>query len=209
MPIINNQVRPHRVSIYLIRPKKDGTNHRNLAESSRMLPRRHFGWPLVRRETQCGLLTEWLIYDFFTRCAVNLLPAGTDDDGNAHFGKPLRRRCRRGAASGVCLVSPDLALFGCGYSLGIGSEPDRLGNHRDEFCRLSLPSTRLFGRPGAEFPHCCRETKPTRAPATGSPICSIGDPSDGISVDRTALAFLTCGQVQAARPPTNRPSGHI
>ena len=42
----------------------------------------------------------------------------------------------------------------------------------DEFCWLSLPSTRLFGRHGAKFPHYCRETKPTRAPATGSPIAA-------------------------------------
>ena len=142
---------------------------------------------LCAGKKQCGLLTEWLIYCFFTRCAVNLTPAGSDDVGNTHFGEPLRRRCRRGAASGVCLVPPDLPLFGCGYSLGSGSEPDRLVNHRNEFCRLSLPSTRLFGRRSAEFPHCRRKTKSTRAPATGSPICSIGDPSDGISADRLAF----------------------
>ena len=78
--------------------------------------------------------------------------------------------CGRGAASGVCLVPPDLPLFYCGYSLGAGSESDRLVDHGDELCWLSLPSTRLFGRHGAKFPHYCRETKPTRAPATGSPI---------------------------------------
>ena len=107
---------------------------------------------------------------FFTRCAVNLLPVGPDDDGNTHFAEPLRRRCRWDTASGVCLVSSDLPWFGCGYSLGAGSESDRLVDHLDEFCRLSLPSTRLFGRLGAESPHCYRETKPTRAPATGSPV---------------------------------------
>ena len=53
---------------------------------------------------------------------------------------------------------------------GLAPKLDRLVDHRDEFCWLSLPSTRLFGRHGAEFPHYCRETKPTRAPATGSPM---------------------------------------
>ena len=89
---------------------------------------------------------------------------------NSHFSEPLRRRCGWGAASGVCLVPPDLPLFDCGYSLGAGSESDRLVDHGDELCRLNLPSTWLFDRNGAEFPHDCRETKPTRAPATGSPI---------------------------------------
>lgn len=97
--------------------------------------------------------------------------------------------CRRGAASGVCFVPPDLPLFGCGYSLGGGSEPDRLVDHRDEFCRLNLPSTRLFGRRSAEFPHCPRKTRPTRGARNRSPIGSIGDPSNGISADRSALAF--------------------
>jgi hypothetical protein len=129
-----------------------------------------FGLPSSRRKTRCGLLTEWWIYGFFTRCAVNLWPVGPDDSGNSHFSEPLRRRCGWGAVSGVCLVPPDLPLFDCGYSLGAGSESDRLVDHRDELCWFSLPSTRLFGRHGAEFPHYCRETKPTRAPATGSPI---------------------------------------
>jgi len=35
----------------------------------------------------------------------------------------------------------------------------------------------LFGRHGAKLPHDCRQTKPTRAPAPGSPIYSIGDPA--------------------------------
>jgi len=71
------------------------------------------------------LLTEWRIYGFFTRCAVNLWPVGPDDSGNSHFSEPLRRRCGWGAVSGVCLVPPDLPLFDCGYSLGAGSESDR------------------------------------------------------------------------------------
>ena len=121
----------------------------------------------------------------FRKAVVNLLPAGSDDNGNTRFGEPLRRRCRWRATSGVRLVSPDLALFCCGYSLGVGIESDRLVNHRDEFCWLSLPSTRLFGRHGAKFPHDCHQTKPTRAPAPVSPICSIGDPS----ADRSALVF--------------------
>jgi len=130
-------------------------------------PEDTFGLPLVRRKNAARGVAG---LRFFTRCAVNLLPVGPDDDGNTHFGEPLCRRCRWGRASDVCLVPPDLPWFGCGYSLGAGSESDRLVDHRDEFCRLSLPSTRLFGRHGAELPHCYRETKPTRAPATGSPI---------------------------------------
>jgi hypothetical protein len=46
---------------------------------------------------------------------------------------------RWGAASGCLSYSPDLPLFYGGYSLGGGSESDRLADHRDEFCRLSLP----------------------------------------------------------------------
>jgi hypothetical protein len=130
-----------------------------------MLHGRHFGRPLVRR-----FASGVAIYGFFTKCAVNLLPVFPDDNGNTHFCEPLRRRCRWGAASGVCLVPPDLPLFGCGYVLGVGSESDRLVDHRDEFCRLRLPSARLFGRHGAELPHDRRETKPTRARATGSPV---------------------------------------
>jgi hypothetical protein len=126
---------------------------------------------------------------FFTRCVVNLWPVGPDDDGNTHFSEPLPRRCRWGTASGICLVPPDLPLFGCGYSLGAGSESDRLVDHRDEFCRLSLPPTGLFGRVGVQLPHDFRSKKPTRAPASGSPIYSIGDPSHSISPDRAALAF--------------------
>jgi hypothetical protein len=127
--------------------------------------------PLVRRKkTQVRFAYGVADLRFFTRCAVNLLPVGLDDNGNSHFSEPLRRRCRWGAASGVCLVPPDLPLFYWGYGLGAGSESDRLVDHRDEFCWLSLPSTRLFSRHGAKFPHDCRETKPTRAPATGSPI---------------------------------------
>ena len=72
---------------------------------------------------------------------------------------------------------------------GLARESDRLVDHRDEFCWLSLPSTRLFGRLGAQLSHDCRSTKPTRALATGSPIRSVGDPSHSISPDRAALAF--------------------
>ena len=129
-----------------------------------------FGLPLVRRKNAVRFAYGVAGLRFFTRCAVNLLPVGPDDDGNTHFSEPLRRRCRWRAASGVCLVPPDIPLFGCGYNVATGSESDRLVDHRDEFCRLSLPSTRLLGRHGAELPYCCRETKPTRAPATGSPI---------------------------------------
>ena len=130
-----------------------------------------FGLPsCAPKKTQRGLLTEWLVCDFFTRSAVNLLTVGPDDDGNTHFSEPLHRRCRWAAASGVCLIPPDLPLSYCGYSLGAGSESDRLVDHRDELCWFSLPSTRLFGRHSPEFPHYCHRTKPTRAPAIGSPI---------------------------------------
>jgi hypothetical protein len=129
-----------------------------------------FGLPLVRRnKTQCGLLTQWLI-TISLRDAFNLLPAEPDDNGNTHFSEPLRRHGRWDAVSGVCLIPPDLPLFDWGDSLGGGSKSDRLVDHRDELCWLSLPSTRLFGRNGAEFPHDCRETKPARAPAAGSPM---------------------------------------
>ena len=129
-----------------------------------------FGLPLVRRKNAVRLAYGMAGLRFFTRCPVNLLPVGPDDDGNTHFSEPLRRRCRWGAVTGAYLVPPDLRLFGWGYGMGAGSESDRLVDHRDEFCWLSLPSARLFGRLGAELPHRCRETKPTRAPAPGSPI---------------------------------------
>jgi hypothetical protein len=156
------------------------------------------GLPSYAPENAARLAYGVAALRYFKRGVVNLLPAGSDDDRNTHLSKPLRWRCRcDGAASGVCRIPPDHPLFDLCYSLGAGSESDRLVDHRDEFCWLSLPSTRLFGRHSAKFPHDCRETKPTRAPATGSPICSIGDPSNGISADRSALLS----------PPTNRPSG--
>ena len=129
-----------------------------------------FGLASCAPEKRSGVSLRSRCFTIFLRVAVNLLPVGPDDNGNTHFGEPLRRRCGRGAASGVCLVPPDLPLFDCGYSLGAGSESDRLVDHGDELCWLSLPSTRLFGRHGAKFPHYCRETKPSRAPATSSPI---------------------------------------
>ena len=129
-----------------------------------------FGLASCAPEKRSGVSLRSRCFTIFLRVAVNLLPVGPDDNGNTHFSEPLRRRCGRGAASGVCLVPPDLPLFDCGYSLGAGSESDRLVDHGDEFCWLSLPSTGLFGWRRAQFPHYCRETKPRRAPATGSPI---------------------------------------
>jgi hypothetical protein len=155
---------PHFDSIYLTRPKK----LERIAETMQIVP------ACCREDTRgkapCGLVIAWLIYDFFTRVPSILLLAGLDDNGNTHFSESLRRRGRWGTASGVCLVPPALPLFGCGYSIGLRSESDLLVDHRDEFCRLSMPSTRLFGRHSAEWSHHCRETKPTRARATGSPI---------------------------------------
>ena len=53
---------------------------------------------------------------------------------------------------------------------GLAQNQTGLVDHGDEFCWLSLPSTRLFGRLGAQLSHDCRSTKPTRALATGSPV---------------------------------------
>src|SRR6266403_5611963 len=111
---------------------------------------------------------------YFKRGVVNLLPVGSDDDGNNHFGQPLRWRCRWSAASGVRLVPPDLPWSHCGYGLGTSSPSDRLVDCRDELCWLSLPATWLFGWASAKFLHCFRQTKSTRALASGSSVYFIG-----------------------------------
>jgi hypothetical protein len=85
-----------------------------------MLPQRHFGLPPCVPED--AVRFAYGVADlrfFFTRCAVNLLSVGSDDNGNTRIGEPLRRRCRWVAASGVRFVSPDLAMSYRGYSLGL------------------------------------------------------------------------------------------
>ena len=130
----------------------------------------------------------------------------SEDHGNTHFGEPLYRRRGWAAASGVCPVSSDFPLSCCDYNVGACSKSELLVDHRDEFCWLGLPSTRLFGRHGAKFPHDCHQTKPRRAPATGSPIYSIGDPSDSVSADRSALASRLAATYKQLDPPTKSSS---